>query len=315
VTVGTTTLGGGAAAGYGSPVRALLTALTACALMVLPHAPATAADVTWTRVGTGLTGGVSGVAAQPGGGWVVVRDNKTAGQNRVALMTAAGAVTPLTWPGTAPQDLEAIDSVPGKPGQYAVVTSAGSGRVISVTGTTLKVVGSFTLPTGRVENEAFALTRLGTKTVAVWGNRGSAGTPGRLFTAAFNVAQGTFAAVDQGTVQVPYPTTDVRHISDAEVLGGRIVVASASDAGNDGPFASALYDVGTVRLVSGRPRLSLVPPASLATYADHKIEAISCSGASGDSGVSGVSGVLGTDDENLGGWVAPASFCPSTVPG
>lgn len=280
----------------------LRVALVLSAVLIgLLAGPSASGDVVWTKVGTGIQQGISGITASSDGGWVVVRDNKIAGQNRVALLSDTNAVTQLAWPGTAPQDLEAIDSVPGQPGTYAVVTSAGAGRIITIKGTTLSVVRSFTLPVGKTQNEGFALTRLGTTTVAVWGNRGSASTPGRLFTATFNPSTGSFGANVKAAVTVPYPDTAfVRHISDTEVLGNRIVISSTSDPGNNGPFASALYDVGIVKLVSGRARLTLFAPSSLGTYDGHKIEGIACAGSSG---------VLGTDDENLGGYVTAAPFC------
>ena len=280
-----------------------LAATSAAFLLLLAMATSGTArgeEVVWTRIGTGITQGISGLTAAPGGGWVVVRDNKLAGQNRVALLGDDLSLTPLTWPGTAPQDVEAVDAVPNQPGRYALVTSGGAGRVFDVTGTTLRVVGSFTLPIGRNQVEGLALTTIGTRTVAVWGNRGSSTQPGRLFAATFDVGAGTFGAVARGPVTVPYPTTSVRHISDTEILAGRIVISSASDPGNQGPFASAIYDVGTVTYSGGRARLGLVAPQSLATYDGHKVEGIGCAGSSG---------LLGTDDESLGGFVAPASFC------
>jgi hypothetical protein len=268
-------------------------------LLVAP--PVLGDPVTWTRVGTGMQQGVSGLAPAPDGGWVMVRDNKLSGQNRVALLSAAGVVTQLTWPGSAPVDLEAIDAVPGRPGQYAVVTSAGAGRIISVTGTTLTVVRSFQLPAGLNQNEGFALTRRDATLIAVWGNRGSVTAPGRLFAATFDPDAGVFGAFVSGAVRVPYPQTSVRHISDTTVLDdGRIMVSSTSDPGTSGPFASAVYDVGSVSLVAGRARLSLVTPSSRGTFEGHKVEAIACAGTSG---------LLGADDEKLGGWVAAIDVC------
>ena len=255
--------------------------------------------VVWTQVGSGITEGLSGIAPAASG-WVVVRDNKLAGQNRVALLDNSENVTDLAWPGTAPKDLEAIDAVPNQSGRYVVVNSAGVSRLVNIAGTTLTVVKKFKLPVGTVQNEAFQLTTIGSTVVAVWGSRGSPTTPGRLYAAVFNPTTATFGTVTNAPVTVPFPTKKIRHISDAEVLGGRIVISSASDFGNNGPFDSALYDVGTVGLVAGNAALSLVPPASLGTYPGHKIEAIACNGAAG---------LLGTDDENLGGWVTPASFC------
>ncbi len=269
------------------------------ALLALAGTATAVAEATWTQVDTGITGGISGVAAAPSG-WVMVRDNKVDGQNRVALLSAERELTPLAWPGTAPRDLEAIDSVPNSPDRYVVVTSVGRGKVIEVWGTTVRVVRSLTLPEGRVENEGFALTTLKSRTVAVWGNRGGNATPGRLYAAVVNLGTGVFRAVANASVTVPHPTGNLRHISDVEVIGGRIVVSSASDGGNNGPFASALYDVGTVSVVDGRARLHVSSPMSLETYQDHKIEGIACNGDLG---------ILGSDDENLGGWVTDAAFC------
>jgi hypothetical protein len=282
-------------------MRMIATVVLASVLTVLIQFAAVSDEATWTRVGAGMKQGVSGIAPGSNGGWVVVRDNKVEGDNRVALLSSNGVATPLTWPG-APVDLEAIDVVPGRADEYAVVTSAGAGRVISISGTTLKVGRAFTLPTGRSQNEGFALTHRDGTTVAVWGNRGSVTAPGRLFTATFNPSTGVFGPVTKAEVRVPYPTAHVRHISDLRVMSdGRIVISSASDPGTSGPFASALYDVGTVNLVKGRARLSPVTPVLLGRVDGHKVEGIGCAGTTG---------LLGADDEKLGGWVSPSTICP-----
>ena len=259
-------------------------------------AEADAAEPLWTRVGTGMTGGVSGLAPLGTQDWLMVRDNKVEGQNRVAVLRADGQVVPLSWPGTDPSDLEAVSAVPGVPGRYAVVTSAGAGRTVDVADAVV-VRGAFTLPSGRNQNEGFALTRIGTTTVAVWGNRGSTTSPGRIFAATFDPATGVFGAVASRPVTVPYPTTAVRHVSDLVVVGGSVIVSSASDPGNDGPFASGLYDVSDVSTSSGRARLSVPVVQELARLSAHKVEGIACNGSQG---------MLGTDDERSGGWVATA---------
>ena len=267
--------------------------------LAVSSAPASG-ETTWTRVGTGITQGISGIAPAESG-WVAVRDNKLSGQNRVARLSDANVVTNLTWPGSAPSDLEAIDAVPLQVNRFAVVTSNGTGRIINVSGNSITVVRNFTLPAGKVENESFALARIGTSTVAVWANRGSSTTAGRLFAATFNPSTGGFGQVAQANVTVPFPTTNVRPISDAKVMPDRhIVISSASDSGNNGPFDAALYSVGTVSVSTGRARLAAVTPVSLGTYPGHKVEAIACKGSAG---------ILGTDDENLGGWVAADPFC------
>ncbi|MEU3747196.1 MULTISPECIES: hypothetical protein [Streptomyces] len=87
---------------------------------------------------------------------------------------------------------------------------------------------------------------------------------------------------------------------------GRIVVGSAADAGDDGPFDSAVSDAGRVTVsAAGRVRVALAAsPAVLGTFPQYKIEAVECLPDSADT-------LLGTDDENLGGYVRSASFCGS----
>jgi hypothetical protein len=96
---------------------------------------------------------------------------------------------------------------------------------------------------------------------------------------------------------VPYPIQDVRHISDVKVdASGVVFVTSASDPGDDGPFSSAFYLAGVLRIsASGSPVYT--PPLSLVRlfhFDYRKVEAFEF--------VPGPTGgmVFGTDDENLG---------------
>jgi hypothetical protein len=273
-----------------------------CAGLVGVLATATAAPAftsTWVRVGTGMQAGVSGVAPTSTG-WMVVRDNKVAGQNRVALMTDAGAVTPLTWPGTQPEDLEALAAVPGRAGVHVALTSKGAGAVFTVSGTTLVISKRFQVPHGKGNIESFALTMAGTNLVAVWGTRGSPTSPATLWAAGFNPDTAAFGAVRSGKVTVPWPTTAVRHVSDLAVVGNRLIGSAASDPGTSGPFDSAVYDLGSVGWASGRATITIQTPSSLGTFPGHKIEGLTCSGTTG---------LLGSDDEKLGGWVRTFGFC------
>jgi len=92
-------------------------------------------------------------------------------------------------------------------------------------------------------------------------------------------------------LKVPYSATNTRHISDVKVdPSGAVFITSASDPGNDGPFASAFYCAGTFNLSDTQsPALT-----RLFTFDYHKVEAFEfVPGASG-----GIA--FGTDDENLG---------------
>jgi hypothetical protein len=261
--------------------------------------PALALTDEWTSVGPGITANVSGIAPADSG-WVIVRDNKKPTQNRVALLDDSAVVTPLTWPGVAPNDLEAIDQVPSLVGTYAAVTSTGQGSILQIQGATLTLLAHFTLPNASSGVEAFALTVSEGQTVAVWATRGATKTAAKVSTATFDPSTGVFGPPLTGKVRVPYPTTSVRQVSDLKVVGGRLLVASTSDPGTTGPFDSALYDVGTVGLSAGHPVLQLQAPVELGRYPGHKVEGIACS-----NGI----GVLGSDDEKAGGSVRTATFC------
>jgi hypothetical protein len=263
--------------------------------------PAEALSDQWTSVGSGSTNNISGLAPAASG-WVVVRDNKKAGQNRVALVSDSAVVTALTWPGTLPVDLEAIDQVPGSDGTYAALTSTGQGWILSIQGTALTVLRQFTLPTATSGVEAFALTVSAGVTVAVWSTRGSSSAAAKVSTAAFDPSTGAFGPISTGKIRVPYPTVSARQVADLKVVGTRLLISSTSDPGATGPFASAVYDVGTVAVAAGRPALHLQTPVELGRYSGHKVEGIACSG--------GV-GALGSDDEKAGGAIRTDSFCPA----
>lgn len=277
------------------------------ALAGLTAAPVGALSGVWTSVGEGSAAGVSGIAPSDSG-WVIVHDAKRSTQDRVALLDENAVVTPLTWPGTPPNDLEAIDRVPGS-NEYVVVASSGLAWKVRLGSSAVTVDREFRLPGGLKQVESFALTSLDSSTVAVWAGRGSTSGPAKVLAAAFDPDAASFGPLSRvGRVRVPYPTADVRQVSDLKVVNGRILVSSTSDPGNRGPFTSAVYDVGTLEEVAtdGRPTLSLASPVELGRYVGHKVEGIACS-----AGV----GILGADDEKLGGAVVEATICPRTATG
>lgn len=270
-----------------------------CLGLVATAAAPVAAGTGWTQVGTGITNGISGLAPASSG-WLIVRDNKKAGQNRIALLADTGDVVPLDWPGTQPVDLEAVSAIPGSPGQFAALTSKGSGTVLSVTGTDVGIVERFVVPRGSANIEGLAIGQVEGTTVAAWATRGSPTAPAKVFASTFDPRDGSFGRVVRRLVTVPYPTSNVRHVSDLALVGTSLVGSSASDPGNNGPFDSALYRLGVVGVGSGKATLNFGAPESLGVHQGHKIEGIACSGSAG---------LLGTDDENQGSSIAPASFC------
>ncbi|MGW8377060.1 hypothetical protein [Streptomyces sp. ODS28] len=272
----------------------------------------------WHKIGDGMTEGVSGIAPMGKDRSLIVRDNKEPGQNRVAEVTHEEGQKPqvrtLTWKGSpVPKDLEALDAVPGAPGDYIAVASEGKGYRIHVSGDTAQAAGDgFALPGlakgANIEN--FALTSQHGRLAAVWGDRGDGKTPATLYAAPIALGKGgkaDFGDVTKQQLSVPYPEKNVRHASDTKITDdGRLLVSSASDPGDDGPFDSAVYDAGTVKAEGGSGIALDVSekPELVKKFAGHKIEALSCP----DGGKS-ENGILGTDDENGGGSLTTAPVC------
>ncbi|SFX60271.1 hypothetical protein SAMN02787144_1004251 [Streptomyces atratus] len=292
----------------------------AALLTVLGGAPAGAAGE-WQKVGGDARSGFSGLAyegrAADGAGVhaLAVHDNKQSGQRRLSRIThweGSDGVSPMTWDGPEPVDLEAIEAIPGMPGEYLALSSRGIVHHLKVSGATATVVDYSPLPgIGEGDDfESFALVARDGKLAALWADRGAgADRPATLYAAQLSFApwgQPQFAAVTRRAYLAPYPTGEgVRHISDISVTdSGRILVSSAADAGDDGPFDSAVSDAGRVTVsAAGRVRVTLAAhPRVLGTFPQYKIEAVECLPGSADA-------LLGTDDENLGGYVRTMPFC------
>lgn len=305
---------------------------TLLAVIALPAAYGGDGDG-WQSAGKGKAAGISGIAVSGTAGTadggvqaLVVRDNKKPDENRIASVGYHDGedpeVVPLDWKGGAlPSDLEALTGVPGEEGGYLAATSSGTAYHLRVADGTAKVVDTFTLPAVESGEEIESLT-LGTppssaaataggkpsheaKLVAVWGGRGEDDRPGTLHAApvSFDPAgRSHFGEVESAEVRAPYPTEHVRHASDAGLTeSGALIVSSASDPGDDGPFDSAVYAAGRVSLSdSGAVVLSVAKdPEVLKKFEKHKVEALDCLPGSGRA-------VLGTDDENDGGSLTTA---------
>ncbi|MFE7135190.1 hypothetical protein ACFVIM_30465 [Streptomyces sp. NPDC057638] len=302
-----------------------------------PTARGSAPADPWQRVGSGITGGVSGAALVLGspagrgqGELIVARDNKKSGEGRLARVRlrpgAAPLVTPLTWKGQLPDDLEAIDTVPGRRNHFIALASRGTVFYVVVSRDTATVrVGPVTLPGAqRSDNyESFALHQdAGGTTYAVWATRGDTDSPAVVRTAEFRLTDTALRfgnVADRVDFSVPFPHTDeVRHLSDLKVLpDGTLLAAAASDPNDDnGPFSSAVYEAGSLTLdTQRRPLLTVGSPGCLTPLRaftrddDRKIEAV--------LRLRGDEYVWGTDDENHGGFLRPdtgriqgSSGCP-----
>ncbi|MFD5765987.1 hypothetical protein ACFWIN_09220 [Streptomyces sp. NPDC127049] len=291
------------------PLRLVSTAVLAALL-----AGSAQAAAPWREAGSGARGGVSGLAHEGAGTALVVHDDKRPGQprlSRLAYGTDPVTVTPLDWEGAEPVDLEAIEAIPGRPGEYLALAARGIVYRLKAEGTTATVVEYTPLPSiGDGDDfEGFALVARDGRLAALWADRGAGpDRPATLYSAPLTLAawgEPRFGAVTRRAFTAPHPAdAGARHISDITVTdSGRILVSSASDAGDDGPFDSAVTDAGQVVLTAaGRVRVSLVArPVPLGTFPGRKVEAVEC--------LPGGDALLGTDDENLGGHVRTAPYC------
>lgn len=292
--------------------------------MVLGTGPSTAQPEAgrWHQVGDDVRSGISGLTVTYRSGSelraLVVRDNKRPGENRIAEVThrlgRPAEVAAISWQdGIEPVDLEAVDAVPGTSDEFVAVASRGLAYHFKLTdaGEAAKVLDIAPLPAiGAGDNfESFALTARNGKMAALWADRGAgADRPATLYAAPFSISsygESEFGEVRKATLRAPYPKGNVRHASDIEVTkSGRVLVSSASDAGDDGPFDSAVSDAGRLTVTrAGQVRLTVAKaPELLDKFDGHKIEALHCVPGSRLA-------ALGTDDENAGGSLTTRRLC------
>ncbi|WP_406090459.1 hypothetical protein [Streptomyces sp. NBC_01013] len=297
----------------------IVTAALCASLVAAPLSSAASAG--WQRVGSGMQGGVSGIALVEGApagdelaDAVVVRDNKGDRESRLATVRLraghAPVVTELPWLGMLPADLEAIDTVPGRAGHYIALAGRGEAyHVVVADGRALAEHEPTALP-GRHEGdnyESFALHRdRSGRTFAVWATRGSGAEKAVVHASSVRIGPDglTFGTVSaRQEFAVPFPDEDeVRHISDLKVLDdGTVMVSAASDPNvNDGPFTSAVYDAGRLTVnpahdavLRMKPEHALTPLSRFTRQDNRKIEAVAF--------LPGRLGLWGTDDENFGG--------------
>ena len=249
---------------------------------------AAAPDSDWIDVGAGQQRTISGMALVRGNGreaeFLIVHDNKQPGETRLALASFGDGVrySAVPWPDgyALPVDLEAVTAVPDAPGLFVVATSGGTISVLHLDGTHAELRAAITLPDrpGVPNFEGFTLQRLDGALVAVWAQRGAGAAAGRLYWGRLTLDPLGVADVASEEIRVPYPPEldpNTRHISDLRVdRSGRLVIASAYDPGDAGPFESAVYEAGAFASAGGR--VTYARPASLATLYRYKrkIEAI-----------------------------------------
>ncbi|BAY08706.1 hypothetical protein [Calothrix sp. NIES-2098] len=265
----------------------------------------------WRPVRGGIPFGISGMALieQQSNSldFLIVHDNKKSNQGRLALISIKGKNQPeylsFNWPSKAelPNDLEALTSIP-KTKNTAFLALSSSGKayyiILESEPKTISLVKEFDLPIiPKGSNfEAFSLQDIDGKLVALWAHRGEAEQPATLYWGLLDLTKSQIILTNSVNLKVPFPSGNVRHISDIKVdPAGVVFISAASDPGDEGPFQSAIYIAGSLGY-SGNKIVFKQNPQLVPLYRTnyHKIEALELiPGAEG-----GV--IVGTDDENFG---------------
>ena len=273
----------------------------------------------WQKVG-GPPQNVSGMAfvgtnSSSGAGpveFLVVHDNKRPDEPHVSSVFFSYATgvsyRRLAWPENVapPVDLESICPLPETPGSFLALTSAGRLLHLRYHGRgagaeALEVLHESILP-GLEQHpnlEGIAVQTFGGKTVAVWAERGDGDKPATLYWGAYDAVADTVTPQGRATVSVPYPSgRNTRHVTDLRLDGGGVVWGTAaSDPGDEGPFESAVYALGSIHLEGDRIVFQPDRAPTRLWTARRKIEAIEF--------VPGRDGrvYFGSDDESAGGWL------------
>ncbi|MBD2597952.1 hypothetical protein H6G74_27045 [Nostoc spongiaeforme FACHB-130] len=267
----------------------------------------------WQPVRGGIPFGISGIAllGQQNNSleFLIVHDNKQKNQSRLATIKIQGKnapeYLPLNWQNNLalPIDLEALTSIPKSSNSFIAFASSGKAYHLKLqpTNKTISVIKEFSLSNIPPESnfEAFALQDIDNKLVAVWAHRGEAEQPAIIYWGTLDLQKYQITTLGAANFTVPFPLGNVRHISDLKIdSAGIVYVTSASDAGDDGPFQSAVYVAGYVGWSGNKlvwRQSSQLVPLHRSDY--HKIEGMEL--------VPGIAGglIVGTDDENFGSYV------------
>lgn len=276
---------------------------------------------------SGKSYGFSGMAKLPDkdgmAEFLVVHDDDSDRGPRLGILTVVqpGRVTyrRLNW---LPEDrlsldLEAISAVPGKPGQFLVLSHEGRVFLLKVSGENATVLREFVLSPlpPAVQLEGLSVQSLDGQLVIAWGHRGGGKRwgekqPGLLYYGLLDLEgkEGevvTGASQRPADIEVNYPSKcdpNTRHIADLRIDAGGVVWASATNDPCDScKFTSGVYRIGvlSVSKKSGTPEVhfELEIDERPRWTADKKLEAIELVPGT-DTGFA-----FGSEDENDGGWL------------
>tara|TARA_B100000959_G_scaffold280697_1_gene343035 strand:- start:327 stop:1220 length:894 start_codon:yes stop_codon:yes gene_type:complete len=234
--------------------------------------------------------------------YLVVHDNKKKGQLRVGLIDigADSLYIGLEWPTeTLPMDLEALSDIPGLENEYIAMGSWGFCYWIKLDlqSQTIDLIKEFRIPgSGPPLNlENLLILGEGDNLYVAWAHRGSDHEESILYWGSISLFDEDIAisVIDSVFINIPWPLTAKRHMSDMDIDNNNILWTSAtSDPGDDGPYKSAIYKIGLFEIVKEKINFNISQPFTKQfVFEKNKVEALA---------VINNKIVFATDDENLG---------------
>ncbi len=234
--------------------------------------------------------------------YLVVHDNKKKGQLRVGLIdiNADSLYIGLEWPTeTLPMDLEALSDIPGLENEYIAMGSWGFCYWIKLDlqSQTIDLIKEFRIPgSGPPLNlENLLILGEGDNLYVAWAHRGSDHEESILYWGSISLFDEDIAisVKDSIFINIPWPLTAKRHMSDMDIDNNNILWTSAtSDPGDDGPYKSAIYKIGLFEIVKEKINFNISQPfIKQFVFEKNKVEALA---------VINNKIVFATDDENLG---------------
>ena len=206
----------------------------------------------------------------------------------------------LEWPTkTLPMDLEALSDIPGLENEYIAMGSWGFCYWIKLDlqSQTIDLIKEFRIPgSGPPLNlENLLILGEGDNLYVAWAHRGSDHEESILYWGSISLFDEDIAisVIDSVFINIPWPLTAKRHMSDMDIDNNNILWTSAtSDPGDDGPYKSAIYKIGLFEIVKEKINFNISQPFTKQfVFEKNKVEALA---------VINNKIVFATDDENLG---------------
>ena len=203
----------------------------------------------WRKVHGSRQYSISGVAKFEKG-FLVVHDNKKKSQPRISYLDKSLRLRKLVWPEPKlPYDLEALHKMPGFKNKFIAMESTGKAYIFYIDpfNFRIEIVQTFTLAgiSNKMNLEGLAIYNSAQGQIFLYGDRGSNKRSSTLIVALYDPTNHNIFEVSKFEFELPVPEKSKRNIADLTIdINGGVWTAATSDPGNNGPFKTAIYQVG-----------------------------------------------------------------------